>query len=64
MKVDNFVVLDSVYGKFIVARTCMFQAEALVKTGRTHIESELSNIFAIVDTLPNDAVVIDGGANI
>jgi FkbM family methyltransferase len=64
MTVDNFVVLDSVYGKFIVARTCMFQAEALVKTGHTHIESELSNIFAIVDTLPNDAVVVDGGANI
>lgn len=63
MKVDNFVVLDSVYGKFIVPRTCMFQAEALVKTGRTHIESELANIFAIVDTLPADAVIVDGGAN-
>jgi len=64
MSIDNFVVLDSVYGKFIVARTCLFQAEALVKTGRTHIEPELNNIFAIVDTLPNDAVVVDGGANI
>jgi FkbM family methyltransferase len=64
MAVDNFVVLDSVYGKFIVARTCAFQAEALVKTGRTHIESELNNIFAIVDTLPADAVIVDGGANI
>ena len=64
MTVDNFVVLDSVYGKFIVARTCLFQAEALVKTGRTHIESELNNIFAIVDTLPTNAVVVDGGANI
>jgi len=62
--VDNFVVLDSVYGKFIVARTCLFQAEALVKTGRTHIESELNNIFAIVDTLPADAVIVDGGANV
>jgi hypothetical protein len=62
--VDNFVVLDSVYGKFIVPRTCLFQAEALVKTGRTHIESELNNIFAIVDTLPPDAVIVDGGANI
>jgi len=62
--VDNFVVLDSVYGKFIAARTCLFQAEALVKTGRTHIESELNNIFAIVDTLPADAVIVDGGANI
>jgi len=57
-------VLDSVYGKFIVARTCLFQAETLVKTGRTHIESELNNIFAIVDTLPADAVIVDGGANI
>lgn len=64
MTVDNFVVLDSVYGKFIVTRTCLFQAEALVKTGRTHIESELANIFAIVDTLPADAVIVDGGANI
>jgi FkbM family methyltransferase len=64
MAVDNFVVLDSVYGKFVVARTCLFQAEALVKTGRTHIESELNNIFAIVDTLPADAVIVDGGANI
>ena len=63
MKVDNFVVLDSVYGKFIVPRTCLFQAEALVKTGRTHIESELNNIFAIVDTLPNNAVIVDGGCN-
>ena len=64
MKVDNFVTLDSVYGRFIVARTCTFQAEALVKTGRTHIETELNNIFALVDTLPADAVIVDGGANI
>ena len=63
MKIDNFLVLDSVYGKFIVPRTCLFQAETLVKTGRTHIESELANIFAIVDTLPADAVIVDGGTN-
>jgi FkbM family methyltransferase len=62
--IDNFVVLDSIYGKFIVARTCAFQTEALVKTGRTHIEGELANIFAIIDTLPTDCIVIDGGANI
>jgi FkbM family methyltransferase len=63
MAVDNFVMLDSVYGRFIVPRTCLFQAEALVKTGRTHIEGELANIFAIVDTLPERAVIVDGGAN-
>lgn len=62
--IDNFVVLDSIYGKFIVPRNNRFQAEALVKTGRTHIEQELSNIFAIADYLPNDAIIIDGGTNI
>lgn len=63
MNVDNFVVLESVYGKFIVPRTCLYQAETLVKTGRTHIEDELKNIFAIVDTLPTNAVIVDGGTN-
>jgi FkbM family methyltransferase len=63
MSIDNFVTLDSVYGKFIVARTCAFQAEVLVKTGRTHIETELNNIFALVDTLPKHAIIVDGGAN-
>lgn len=63
MHVDNFLTLDSVYGKFIIARTCLFQAETLVKTGKTHIESELNNIFAIVDTLPDQAIIVDGGAN-
>ena len=63
MQIDNFVMLDSVYGKFIVPRTCLFQAEALVKTGRTHIEGELNNIFAIVDRLPDNAVIVDGGTN-
>ena len=63
MTVDNFVVLESVYGKFIVPRTCLFQAEALVKTGRTHIESELNNIFAIVNTLPAGSIIVDGGTN-
>jgi FkbM family methyltransferase len=61
--IDNFVVLDSIYGKFIVARTCKFQAEALVKTGRTHIEDELANIFAIIKNLPNGAIIVDGGTN-
>lgn len=63
MTVDNFIVLDSVYGKFIVARTCLFQAEALVKTGRTHIEDELNNIFAIISTLPEGSIIVDGGCN-
>jgi len=63
MSIPNFVVLDSIHGRFIVNRHCAFQAEALVKTGATHIESELANIFVLIDTLPTGAVIIDGGAN-
>lgn len=64
MTLRNFVVLDSIHGKFIVNRHCAFQAESLIKTGRTHIEGELHNIFAVIDTLPQGSVIIDGGANI
>jgi FkbM family methyltransferase len=63
MTIPNFVVLDSIHGRFIVNRHCAFQAEALVKTGATHIEGELANIFALIDTLSAGAVIIDGGAN-
>ena len=62
-KVNNFVVIESVYGRFLLNRHCAFQAEALIKTGRTHIEPELNNILALVDCLPADCVVVDGGAN-
>jgi FkbM family methyltransferase len=63
MNIPNFVVLDSIHGRFIVNRHCSFQAETLVKTGATHIEDELRNIFTILDTMPQGAVIIDGGAN-
>lgn len=62
--VSNFVVVDSIHGKFIVNRHCDFQAEALIKTGKTHIEAELQNILAVVATLPPGAVALDAGANI
>lgn len=60
----NFVVLDSVYGKFIVNRYCFYQAEALIKTGKTHIEHELEKIFRLLERLPEESVIIDGGTNI
>lgn len=63
-QISNFVLIDSIYGKFIVNRHCHFQAEALIKTGRTHIEDELKNIFALVDSLPDSSIIIDGGTNI
>jgi FkbM family methyltransferase len=61
---NNFTVIDSIYGKFIVNRHCHFQAEALVKTGRPHIEEELQKILTIIGSLPSGAVIVDAGANI
>ena len=64
MGLNNFTVIESVYGQFIVNRHCAFQAEALIKTGRPHIEVELQNILTLVSTLPQNCVVVDAGANI
>jgi FkbM family methyltransferase len=64
MKVNNFTVLESEYGRIIVNRHCALQAESLVKTGRPHIQDELNKILTIVTRLPNDCVVVDAGANI
>jgi len=64
MSLGNFTVIDSEYGKFVVNRHCAYQAEALLKTGRPHIEAELRNILALIGTLPRDCVVVDAGANI
>jgi FkbM family methyltransferase len=69
-KLDNFIVLDSIYGRFIIPRNytpgppTIDPATALLKTGQTHIEQELNNIFAVVDTLEDNSIIIDGGANI
>lgn len=63
-KLENFTLVDSVYGQFIVNRYCSFQAEALLKTGKTHIEAELNNMRIILQALPENCVVLDGGANI
>jgi len=61
---NNFVVIESIHGKFIVNRHCSFQAEALIKTGATHIENELKNIYAVINILPEESVALDAGANI
>ena len=54
---DNFLMLDSVYGKFILPRhytpgpPTPNPATEILRTGRTHIEDELQNILAVVNTL-------------
>ena len=52
--VNNFTVIESVYGNLIVNRHCTNQAEALIKTGRPHIEGELRKILMIVGSLPGE----------
>jgi FkbM family methyltransferase len=63
-EVNNFTVLESVYGRFVVNRRDKFQGEALVRTGRPHIQDELDVLLGIADTLPNGAFVADAGANV
>jgi len=61
--IKNFIVLNSIHGKFIVNRHDTCQPKSLQETGKTHIEAELEKIYTILDTLPENCVVIDGGAN-
>ncbi|WP_321811801.1 MULTISPECIES: FkbM family methyltransferase [unclassified Burkholderia] len=61
--VRNFVVIDSIHGPFVINRHCALQAEALIKTGRPHIQAELDTILQVIDQLPDGAIAVDGGAN-
>jgi len=62
--INNFTVVESVYGKFIVNRHCHYQAESLIKTGKPHIQAELDSLLAIAGRLPPESVTVDAGANI
>jgi FkbM family methyltransferase len=64
MRVNNFTVIESEFGRFIVNRHCAYQAESLIKTGRPHIWDELNKILAFVNRLPDNCVIVDAGANI
>jgi hypothetical protein len=69
-KVDNFMVLDSVYGKFILPKNYTpgpptpDPVSAMLRTGRTHIEDEVQNILKLIENLPNNSIIVDAGANI
>jgi len=56
--VNNFTVVESDYGRFIVNRHCTFQIESLVKTGKPHIQDELNIILVFVQTLPEHLSLI------
>ena len=69
-KIENFVVLDSFYGKFILPRNYTpgpptpDPVSSILHTGKTHIEDELQNILSIINYLPEQSIIVDGGANI
>jgi FkbM family methyltransferase len=63
MTVSPWIVLDSVHGRFIVNRFCSFVADHIVKTGRTHIESEIAALVGMASTLPDGCVIVDAGAS-
>ena len=61
---NNFTTIDTVYGKWVTSRHCQYHAEYFVKTGDVHIPDEVKIILSIINTLPNDCVVVDAGSNI
>lgn len=62
--VNNFCIVESVYGKFVLSRHCQYHAEQMIKSGLTHIPHEINKLTAILDTLPENCVIVDAGANI
>jgi hypothetical protein len=61
--IRNFVVIESIHGPFLINRHRDLQADALIKTGRPHIQRELDTIMHVIDQLPDGAIAVDGGAN-
>lgn len=64
MIVNDFTVIESIHGRFIVNRHCAHQIDYLAKTGAPHIQGEIAAILTIIRTLPDKCVVVDAGANI
>lgn len=66
---DNFVVMESMYGKFIIPRhytpgpPTPDPASVMLRTGKTHIEDELQTILYFISKLSDNSIIIDGGAN-
>jgi FkbM family methyltransferase len=56
-------VVSTKYGQIIVNRYDRHNYQSLKHSGIPHIDDEICKICEIVDLLPPDAVVVDGGAN-
>ena len=60
---SNFVALNSIHGTFILNKLDTYQYRPLVRTGILYNHDEILKILDIINILPADPVIIDGGAN-
>lgn len=62
--IRKFTVMESMWGKFILCRNSQYHPEFMIKYGRTIHPAETEALASIISTLPEDCVIIDGGANV
>ena len=62
-KINNFTIVDTVYGKWIVSRNAQYHAETLIKTGVPAHAEETKFMLSIINTLPDKCVIVDAGSN-
>jgi hypothetical protein len=62
-KINNFTTVDTIYGKWIVSRNAQYHSETMIKTG-VPIHPELAELMiSIIDTLPDNCIIVDVGSN-
>lgn len=61
--VNNFTIVDTIYGKWIVSRNAQYHAETMIKTGIPVHPKEVDIMLRIVDTLPDNCIIVDAGSN-
>ena len=62
-KINNFTVVDTVYGKWIVSRHATYHAETFIKTGIPVHPDEAKFMIELSKTFQDDCVIVDVGAN-
>lgn len=58
------VTFQTPYGPFLVNRHDRHQPEALLRTGRPHIDAEIQTLLQLTHYMRPDSIVVDAGANI
>lgn len=61
--INNFTIVDTIYGKWIVSRHAQYHAETMIKSGIPVHPKEVEIMLRIVDTLPDNCIIVDAGSN-